>query len=32
MTDSSLRRVIEVATPLWAGEAELVRAYWSSPE
>jgi hypothetical protein len=31
MVDSSLRRLIEAATPLWAGEAELVRAYWSSP-
>jgi hypothetical protein len=31
MANSSLRRVIEVAAPLWAGEAELVRAYWSSP-
>src|SRR6185436_19449299 len=32
MTNSSLRRVIEAATPLWAGEAELVRTYWSSPK
>jgi hypothetical protein len=32
MMNSSLRRVIETATPLWAGEAELVRAYWSSPK
>src|SRR5258705_5187102 len=31
MINSSLRRMIEVATPLWAGEAELVRAYWTSP-
>jgi hypothetical protein len=31
MTHSSLRRVIETATPLWAGEAEVVRTYWSSP-
>jgi hypothetical protein len=31
MTDSSLRRVIETATPLWAGEAEVVRTYWTSP-
>jgi hypothetical protein len=30
MTNSSLRRVIESATPLWAGEAEVVRTYWSS--
>jgi hypothetical protein len=32
MANSSLRRVIEVAAPLWAGEAELVRSYWSSPK
>ncbi|MGZ9927736.1 hypothetical protein ACXYTC_22105, partial [Escherichia coli] len=31
MTDSNLRRVIEIATPLWGGEAEVVRTYWSSP-
>ena len=31
MTNSSLRRVIETATPLWAGEAEVVRTYWTSP-
>jgi hypothetical protein len=31
MMNSSLRRVIETATPLWAGEAELVRTYWTSP-
>ena len=29
--DSSLRRVIGIATPLWAGEAEVVRSYWISP-
>jgi hypothetical protein len=23
--------VIEIATPLWAGEAEVVRTYWTSP-
>lgn len=32
MANSSLHRVIEVAAPLWAGEAELVRSYWSSPK
>jgi hypothetical protein len=32
MINSSLHRVIEAATPLWAGEAELVRSYWSSPK
>src|SRR5438105_13065962 len=31
MSHSNLRRVIEIATPLWAGEAEVVRTYWSSP-
>jgi len=31
MTNSNLCRVIEIATPLWAGEAEVVRTYWSSP-
>src|SRR5438105_4314741 len=30
MSHSNLRRVIEIATPLWAGEAEVVRTYWSS--
>src|SRR5215211_754035 len=32
MTHSNLRRVIEIATPLWAGEAEVVRTYWTSPK
>jgi hypothetical protein len=32
MSNSNLRRVIEIATPLWAGEAEVVRTYWSSPK
>jgi hypothetical protein len=32
MLNSSLRRVIETAAPLWGGEAELVRTYWSSPK
>jgi hypothetical protein len=31
MMNSSLRRLIETATPLWAGEAEVVRSYWISP-
>ena len=26
-----MRRVIDIATPLWAGEAEVVRTYWTSP-
>jgi len=32
MLNSSLRRVIEIATPLWAGEAEVVRSYWIWPK
>lgn len=32
MTHSNLRHVIEIATPLWAGEAEVVRTYWSFPK
>jgi hypothetical protein len=31
MSDSNLRRLIDFATPLWAGEAEVVRTYWSAP-
>jgi hypothetical protein len=31
MMNSSLRRAIDTATPLWAGEAEVVRSYWISP-
>jgi hypothetical protein len=31
MVDSNLRRVIEIATPLWAGEAEVARTYFNSP-
>ena len=31
MTDSNLSRLIDIATPLWAGEAEVVRTYWTSP-
>ena len=26
-----LEALIDVARPLWAGEAEVVRAYWESP-
>ena len=26
-----LQRLIEVSAPLWAGEAEVVRTYWTSP-
>ena len=32
MGHSSLHRLIEAATPLWAGEAEVVRTYWTSPK
>lgn len=32
MSHSNIRRVIEIATPLWAGEAEVVRTYWTSPK
>jgi len=28
----NLKRLIDIATPLWAGEAEVVRTYWSSPK
>jgi hypothetical protein len=31
MTTENIRQLIGVATPLWAGEAEVVRTYWSSP-
>ena len=27
-----VRKLIAMASPLWAGEAEVVRTYWSSPE
>ena len=27
-----VRRLIDIATPLWAGEAEVVRTYWTSPK
>ena len=32
MSNPQLRRLIEGATPLWAGEAEVVRTYWTSPK
>jgi hypothetical protein len=28
----NLRRLIEANAPLWAGEAEIVRTYWTSPK
>jgi hypothetical protein len=28
---NNLRRLIEANAPLWAGEAEIVRTYWTSP-
>jgi hypothetical protein len=31
MTAANIRRLIGVAAPLWAGEAEVVSTYWSSP-
>jgi hypothetical protein len=30
-TRSHIQRLVDVAAPLWAGEAEVVRTYWSSP-
>jgi len=27
-----IKRLIDIATPLWAGEAEVVRTYWTSPK
>ncbi|HEY3073886.1 MAG TPA: hypothetical protein VGJ74_01805 [Burkholderiales bacterium] len=32
MTAANIRRLIGVAAPLWAGEAEVVTSYWSSPK
>ena len=32
MTSQNIRHLIAVAAPLWAGEAEVVRTYWSSPK
>src|SRR5438309_2087365 len=31
MTSANIQRLISVAAPLWAGEAEVVRTYWTSP-
>jgi hypothetical protein len=30
-TNSRLEQLIRIAAPLWAGEAEIVRTYWTSP-
>ncbi|MDE1904364.1 MAG: hypothetical protein KGI46_10945, partial [Alphaproteobacteria bacterium] len=30
--DARLQRLINLAAPYWAGEAEVVRTYWSSPQ
>ncbi len=30
-TSSSIKRLVDVSAPLWAGEAEVVRTYWNSP-
>ena len=30
-TDSNLARLIDLAAPYWAGEAEVVRTYWTAP-
>jgi hypothetical protein len=32
MTAANIRRLIDVASPLWAGEAEVISTYWSSPK
>src|SRR5688500_5664082 len=32
MSNPQIRRLVEAATPLWAGEAEVVRTYWTSPK
>ena len=32
MTTANIQRLVAVAAPLWAGEAEVVRTYWSSPK
>jgi hypothetical protein len=31
MSIANIQRLINALTPLWAGEAEIVRTYWSSP-
>ncbi len=32
MSIANIQRLINALTPLWAGEAEVVRTYWSSPK
>jgi len=32
MSIANIQRLINACTPLWAGEAEVVRTYWSSPK
>lgn len=32
MTIAKIRRLLDALTPLWAGEAEVVRTYWTSPK
>ncbi|HEX9398224.1 MAG TPA: hypothetical protein VF943_15950 [Burkholderiales bacterium] len=32
MSIANIQRLINACTPLWAGEAEVVRAYWKSPK
>ena len=32
MTTAKIRRLLDALTPLWAGEAEVVRTYWTSPK
>jgi hypothetical protein len=32
MSIANIQRLINACTPLWAGEAEVVRAYWTSPK
>ncbi len=28
---SNIRRLVDASAPYWAGEAEVVRTYWTSP-
>lgn len=30
--EANIRRLVNAAAPLWAGEAEVVRTYWTSPK
>ena len=32
MASSQIQRLVNAAAPLWAGEAEIVRTYWTSPK